>query len=194
VRLEVFMRAEKLAAALVVFSLLGGGALAQQAELPTKIAFVYVQKVLTSTEEGKIRVKQLDEWARPRQEDLARLDKEISDLKGQIQARQGSGPDDVLIDLNKKLVAKQREFEDKQRIAKREADEKQQALLKELGGKMQEVLNQYADANRFTVIFVLNPNEVAYLAKSADITDTIITLYNEKYPVASQPAAATPTK
>ena len=42
-------------------------------------------------------------------------------------------------DLNRQLVAKQREFEDKQRDGKRDFDQRQQALLRELGGKLQNV-------------------------------------------------------
>lgn len=188
------MRSERLAVAVLAGLLVAGGALAQQAEPPTRIAFVYVQRALASTEEGKVRLTQLDQWARPRQEELVRLDKEIADLRGELATRQGGPADEALNDLNKKLVAKQREFEDKQRIAKRDFEERQQGILKEIGGKLQEIITQYADSNRYTAVFILNPNDLAYLAKTADITEIVIKLYNEKYPLAAAAPAATPTK
>ncbi len=184
------MRFEKLGVAVFAGVLLSAGGLAQQAESPTKIAFVYVQRALASTEEGKIRLKELDDWARPRQDELVRLDKELNDLKGEVATRQGGAPDNTLVELNRRLVAKQREFEDKQRIAKRDFEAKQQALLRELGGKLQEIITKYADANRYTAVFILNPNDLAYLAESANITETVVKLYNEKYPVAAQAPAA----
>ncbi len=178
--------------AVVTGALLAAGAWAQQpAPAPTssKIGFVYVQRALANSDEGKVRLKDLDSWARPKQEELGRLDKEINDLKGELITKQGAASDDALADLNRRLVAKQREFEDKQRVAKRDFEARQQALLKELGGKLQEIITKYADENRFTAVFIFNPDQLAYLANSADITDTVIKLYNQRYPVA---AAGTP--
>jgi outer membrane protein len=174
--------------------LLVGSGFAQQAEPPTKIAFVYVQKALASTEEGKVQLKELDDWARPRQEQLARLDKEVNDLKNQIVSKQGLAGDDALSELNRQLVAKQREFEDKQRDGKRDFDRKQQAVLRDLGGKLQQIITDYADKNHYTAVFIFKPDDLAYLANSADITDTIIKLYNEKYPLPAKASSPTPAK
>ncbi|HQT94857.1 MAG: hypothetical protein B7Z68_01580 [Acidobacteria bacterium 21-70-11] len=171
--------------------LLAGGAWAQQtAVAPAKIAFVYVQKALASTDEGKARLKDLDEWARPRQDELAKLDKEVNDLKSQIMSQQGVASDDAIAGLNRQLVTKRREFEDRQRSAKRDFEAKQQAILKDIGGKLQEVVTTYSEANHYTAVFIFNPDQLAYLAPSADITDTVIKLYNEHYPLAAKASAA----
>ncbi len=189
------MRSWKLVAPAVGAALVAVSGLAQQAEAPaTKIGFVYVQKAIASTEEGKSKLKALDDWARPRQEQLARLDKDINDLKNQILSKQGAASDDVLADLNRQLVAKQREFEDKQRDGKRDFEGRQQALLRDLGGKLQQVINDYAAQNKYTAVFIFKPDDLAYLADSADITDTVIKLYDQKYPVAEKPASAAPAK
>jgi outer membrane protein len=193
-RQEGLMSFEKLGVAVFAGVFLAGAGMAQQAEPPTKIAFVYVQKAIATCDEGKVRLKELDDWARPRQDELARLDKEINDLKGEIVTRQGGAGAEALGDLNRRLVAKQREFEDKQRLAKRDFEEKQQGLLRELGGKLQEIITKYADENRYTAVFILNPNDLAYLAPAADITNTVVKLYNEKYPLAATAPAATPAK
>lgn len=171
--------------------LLAGGAWAQQTEVaPAKIAFVYVQKALAGTDEGKARLKDLDEWARPRQDELAKLDKEVNDLKGQIMSKQGVASDEAIAELNRQLVAKQREFEDRQRNAKRDFEAKQQAVLKDIGGKLQEVVTTYSEANHYTAVFIFNPDQLAYLAPSADITNTVIKLYNEHYPLGAKAPAA----
>ncbi len=185
----------RLVAAVLVGVSLGAAAWAQQPAEPgpTKIAFVYVQRALGSTDEGKVRLKELDDWARPRREELAKLDKEINDIKGELVTKQGVASDDALADLNRRLVARQRELEDKQRIAQRDFDERRQSVLKDLGGKLQDVITKYADANRYTAVFIFNPEQLAYLANSADITETVIKLYNEKYPLVAK-AAATPAK
>lgn len=190
------MRVAKLLAVAVALSTLAVAAAAQQpaaAEAPpTKIGFVDVEKAVVSIEEGKARLKELDDWARPRRDELARLGKEINDLQAERASKQNVASEDAIAELNRRIVAKQREFEDRQRVAKRDFEERQTAVLKDLGEKLNTVVTRYADQNRYTAVFILKPNDVVYLANSADITDAIIRLYNERYPFV--PAGATPTK
>lgn len=174
--------------ATVAFSQRAAGQAPQGGAAPTKFAFVLVQRVLASSEEGKARLKELDTWAQPRQEELGKVEREINDLKGEMVTKQGVANDDSLGDLNRRLVAKQRELEDKQRIAKRDFDSRRQGLLKELGGKLQEVISKYAVDNQLAVVFIINPDQLAYLAPPVDITDTVIKLYNERYPLGATPA------
>ena len=189
----------RLGGAVLAGVLLASGSLAQQlapTQAPqagssqTKIAFVIVQRALASTDEGKARLKELDAWAGPRQDELGKLDKEINDLKGEMITKQGVASQDALAELNKRLVAKQREFEDKTRNVKRDFEAKRQGLLKELGDKLQEIISKYADENRLTAVFIFNPDQLAYMATSAYITDTVIKLYNERYPLSASASAA----
>jgi outer membrane protein len=190
----------RLGGAVLAGALLAASSLAQQPqaapqpEAPTKIAFVYVQKALATTDEGKIKLKELEDWAKPRQQELEKLDKELNDLKAELMSRQGVTNDDSVAELNRKVVSRQREFEDRQRIIKRDFDEKQQALLRDMGGRLQEIITKYADQNRYTAVFIFKPDDLAYLANSADITDTVIKLFNSRYPVAAKAPAAPPAK
>ncbi len=191
------MRVAHLVAVATAFVTLATAAAAQQpaapAEVgPSKIAFVDVEKAVVSIDEGKARLKELDDWARPRRDELARVGKEVNDLQTELASKRNVANEDALADLNRRIVAKQREFEDRQRIAKRDFEERQNAVLKDLGEKLNAVVTQYADQNRYTAVFILKPNEIVYLAHQADITDAIVKLYNERYPFVQ--AGAAPTK
>lgn len=183
------MVSKKLVGALVACVVVAGVAVAQQAE-PTRIGFVDVERAIYSIDEGKARLKELNDWARPRQEELEKLAREINDLQSEIVSKRGTVSDQALEELNKRLVGKQRQGEDRQRSAKREFEEKQNAVLKELGSKMQSLVSAHGEANGYAVIFLLKPNDVAYLAAPADLTDIVVKLYNEKFPLAAKPAAA----
>lgn len=165
------------------------------AEPPTKLGFVDVERAVASVDEGKARFKELQDWARPRQEELNRLSKEIESLQGELIAKRGTASEDALAELNRRLVARQREAEDKKREAQRQGELKQEVLLKGLGERLNDVITTYADQNRFTAVFILKPNDVAYLANSADITEAVIKIYNQKYPFAggAAPAGAAPS-
>lgn len=162
--------------------LLAGGQTFAQDAAQVKLGFVDVEKAIFTIDEGKARLKTLQDWATPVQEELATLSREISGLQAEMASKQGVANDAALGELNRRLVDKQRVFEDKQRRGKRDFDERQEAILKDLGGKLNDVITKYADENRFTAVFILKPNDLVYLAHTADITDTVIKLFNERYP------------
>jgi Skp family chaperone for outer membrane proteins len=45
------------------------------------------------------------------------------------------------------------------------------------------VASEFAAANGFDAVFVLNAQPLVYLAESSDITDRVIKIYDERYPV-----------
>jgi outer membrane protein len=157
------------------------GQLAAQ-ETPLGVAFVDVQRALLTVEEGKAKRKELQDWAAPRQQELQRLDQEIQSLHQELLSKQGSATPEGLSDLNRKLTAKKREFEDKQRQYSRELEEKQNQVLKALGEKLEKLVAEYATSKKLAAVFILQPDLVAFVANSADITDAVIKLYNERYP------------
>ncbi|MFI5142780.1 MAG: OmpH family outer membrane protein [Thermoanaerobaculales bacterium] len=193
------MSFRKLLLALAATLFLVGAANAQQAapaqeNPPVKLGFVDVERALASTDEGKVQLKALDEWARPRRDEINQLGQAVNDLQRELMTKQGSASEDVLSALNRQFIAKKRELEDKQRDAKRDFDLKQTTVLKELGGKLQQVIAKFADANRYTAVFILKADDLAYLAKTAELTETVVKLYNESYPVASKAPTAAPSK
>jgi outer membrane protein len=165
-----------------------------QATSPVKIAFVNVERAIASTNEGRVKLRALDDWARPRQDEINQLAKELTDLQQAIMVRQATATQDELSDMNRKYITKKRQLEDKQRDAKADFNQRQTALLKDLGGKLQEVINNYAQKNQYTAVFILKSDDLAYLANDADITDIIVKLYNEAYPIAAPAPTATPSK
>ncbi|MFH1175853.1 MAG: OmpH family outer membrane protein [Acidobacteriota bacterium] len=177
-------------AAVFLCGLVLAGAAAAQAPVATagKFVFVDVERAVVLIDEGKARLQELEEWARPRQEELAKLNGDVTNLGNELNAKRGTIPDDQLADLNRRLVARQREFEDKQRIGKREFEERQNGVLRELGRKLNDVITKYAEDSQFAVVFILKPNDVVYLARENDITDTVIKLYNETHPFATKAA------
>jgi outer membrane protein len=169
-----------LAFATTLFLASAGSVVAQEAA--SKIGFVEVERAVFVCDEGKARLKELETWAKPRQEELTKLGKEINDLGAEINAKRGVTSDEALAEMNRQLVARQRDAEDKQRVAKREFEKRQDQVLKDLGSKLQEIVGTYARENGYTAIFILKPNDLVFLAPGADITDTVIKLYSQKYP------------
>jgi len=167
--------------AVALWALAVAGSVAAQ-EAANKVAFVDVQRALLTIEEGKAKRKELQDWAAPRQQELQRLDQEIQAMQQELAGKQQSASPEQLAELNRKLTAKRREFEDKQRQYSRELEEQQNKVLKELGEKLEKLLAEYATSQKLAAVFILQPDLVAFVANSADITDTLVKLYNERYP------------
>ena len=172
------------------FLMLSGAlAMAQQAAAPTKIAFVDVEKAVFEIGEGQARFKELQAWAKPRNEELQKLGEEIQRLQQEIQSKRGVANDANLQELNRQLVARQREFEDRQRNAKRDYEQKQSVVLKEIGDKMNKIVSTLAQKDGYTAVFILKPNDVIYLAPASDVTEQVVKIYNDTYPVAAAKSA-----
>jgi Skp family chaperone for outer membrane proteins len=45
------------------------------------------------------------------------------------------------------------------------------------------IASEYAAANGFDAVFVLNAQPLVYVADSVNITDAVIKLYDERYPI-----------
>jgi outer membrane protein len=162
---------------------------AQAPEAASKIGFVEVERAVLVCDEGKARLKDLEAWAKPLQDELGKLNREINDLGNDMNSKRGVASDEALAEMNRQLVAKQRALEDKQRVAKRQFEGRQDDVLKDLGGKLQEIVGTYAKENGYTAIFILKANELVFLAPGADITNIVIKLYNQKYPFPSGSSA-----
>lgn len=155
-------------------------------EAGSKVAFVDVQKALLAVDEGKAKRQELLDWAAPRQKELQQLEQEIQNLQQELLSKQASAAPEQLSELNRQLTAKKRQFEDKQRQYTRELEEKQNQVLKSLGEKMEKLLAEYAESQKLSAVFILQQQLVAYVANSADITDTLVQLYNQRYPYPPQ--------
>lgn len=182
------MKFGRLLSLVAVVGLIAGAAGAQSTE-SSRIGFVDVERAIVAIEEGKAKLGELEAWARPRQEELQKLGKELNDLQNELVSKRGVASSEALEQLQQRLVARQRQFEDRQRIAKRDFEERQDVMLSELGAKMQQVIQSHAEKSGFAAVFLLKPNDVAYLAPSADLTEIVVKLYNEKFPFKA-PAAA----
>jgi outer membrane protein len=171
---------KNMTAAVVAASvLLGFSSASAQVANPSKIAFINYEKAIVNIAEGKAKLEALQEWLKPWQQRLQKATQEVADLQARVN---NTTDENTLAQLTQELKTKQRGLEDMQRTGKREFEEKRADILKEVGEKLNQVIKGYADANEYTAVMILRPNDVVYLASSADITDSIIKLYDLKHP------------
>lgn len=148
-----------------------------------KIGFVDAERAVASVAEGKAKLKDLEAWAQPQRERLQALQQEAVKLQQEFNSKRGVATPDAMKELESKARAAARSFEDAKRAYDRDLDAKQNEFLSNVAVKVGTVSSDYGKANDFDAIFVLKAQPLIYIADSADLTDTIIRLYDERFPV-----------
>jgi outer membrane protein len=180
------------------------GARAQTAAAaPVKIAVINMRNSIVATAEGKQAQAQLQSQFAPKQADLQNMQKQIEDL----QRRMAEGARTLSDEEKGKM---QRQGELLSRRLQRNSDDLNEELnaaqgevVDGIGRKLIDVLDRYARENGFTVVLDTSAqgSPVVYGSAGSDITQDIVRLYDQAYPVkgaaaapAAKPATPAPAK
>jgi outer membrane protein len=165
------------------------------AAAPAKIAVMNVRNAIVATAEGKLAQAQLQSQFAPKQNELQNTQKQIEDLQTKLNA----GSRTLSTDEQSKM---QRDGEMLSRRLQRGNDDlneelqaAQAEIVDTIGRKMLDVLDRYARENGFTVVLDTSAQgtSVVYGSSQADITQEIVRLYDQAYPLkGGAPAASAP--
>jgi outer membrane protein len=174
----------------------------------TKVGVINLQEAISSTAEGKQAVAELQTQFVPRQQELASLNKQISDLQQRLDAGPTLSEEEQArlsaqgTRLSQRLERKNTEFQEDFSAAQTEA-------VNSIGRKMLDVVKRYAQDRNYALILDSSVQNSSVLAssKNIDITQAIVRLYDQAYPVkgagtapdakpasAPKPAAPSPPK
>ncbi len=147
-----------------------------------KVGWVEVEKVLNKVQEGRLKLRELEEWAKPRRENLQKMREHVTELHQKLAKERGVASEDALEKLQKQTVDAGRRLEDATREFKRDFEKKQNELLAGVAQKMRRVIEDYAKANGYDAVLIFKPRTIIYLSDTADLTDTIIKEYDQRFP------------
>jgi outer membrane protein len=165
---------------------------------PSKVGVLNMEVAITSTEEGKQAANELTAKFAPRQTELQNIQKQIQDITTRLQTNSNTLSDDEKYRLSRESDSLSRNLQRKQQEARDDYQEAQQDLINSLGRKLVTVVDKYSRENGFAVIFDNSSQQtpVIYAASAVDVTQDIIKLYDQNYPVksAAKPAAPATAK
>jgi len=179
----------RLAALALAASLAGPAVWAQSggaaAPTVTKVGVINVQVAITSTSEGKQAAAELQSQFAPRQSDLDGLRRQIEDIQTRLRTGASTLSDDEKARLSREGDQLSRQFQRKQQDSQDDFNEAQREVVDRIGRKMIDVLDKYSKENGYVVIFDTSAQNtpVVYAANQIDVTQEIIRLYDQNYPV-----------
>ncbi len=158
----------------------------------TKVGVINVQAAIASTAEGKQAAAELQSQFAPRTTELQNLQKQIEDLRNRLQTGQSTLSDEEKARLSREGDQLTRGFQRKQQEFQDDTNDAQQDVVNRIGRKLVEVLNKYSKDNGYSVVLDDSSQQtpVLFAANQIDITQDIIRLYDQDYPVKAATAAA----
>jgi outer membrane protein len=168
---------------------------ASSAAAPSKIAVINIRNAIVATAEGKVAQAQLQSQFAPKQNELQGLQKKIEDLQRKMTdgARTLSDAEQAKLQRDGEMLSRrlQRGNDD----LNEELNAAQGEIVDGIGRKMLEVLDRYARENGYTAVLDTSAqgSPVVYGSSQSDITQEIVRLYDQAYPVKSSSSAAPAT-
>ncbi|HYL34406.1 MAG TPA: OmpH family outer membrane protein [Bryobacteraceae bacterium] len=160
---------------LILAAIAGAGIASAQ----LKIAIVNSQKAILDTEEIKKAQKDLEAKYKPRQDQMAKLEKELQDIQAQLQSGKLNQLGEQ--ELTAQGQKKQRELQRVQQDLQEDVDRERNDVLVRAGTRMQEVLGKLAAEKGLDL--VLDSASTHYFRPTLDLTNDAVAAYNKAYPV-----------
>jgi outer membrane protein len=162
-----------------------GQAGAAPAGTPMKVGVMNVQVAITSTAEGKQAAAELQSQFTPRQTDLQNMQKQIDEVRNRLQTGQTTLSDDEKARLAREGDQLTRNLQRKQQESQDDFNDAQQDVVNRIGRKLVEILDGYSKQNGLALVLDTSAQQtpVIYASNEIDITQEIIRLYDQKYPV-----------
>ena len=161
-----------------------------------KVAVISLQEAIAGTAEGKQAAQQLTAQFAPRLTELQNIQKQITDIQQRLQAGANTLSAEEQARLQRQGSELQRRGQREEQDLTEDRNEASQEVVNHIGQRMMPILTKYAKQNSYGVVFDNSAQNtpVVYFADQTDITQQIVKLYDDAYPVkpATPPAAAHP--
>jgi outer membrane protein len=165
---------------------------ASAAAAPSKIAVINIRNAIVATAEGKVAQAQLQSQFAPKQNELQGLQKQIEDLQRKMTDGARTLSDDEKAKMQREGELLSRRLQRGNDDLNEELNAAQGEIVDGIGRKMLEVLDRYSRENDYTAVLDTSAqgSPVVYGSSQSDITQEIVRLYDQAYPIKGGSAAA----
>ena len=163
---------------------------------PGKIGIISFRQAIVNTAEGKQAQAELQSQFAPRQTELENLRKQIEEAQKRLNDGARTLSDEEKVRIARQIDQWTRLGQRKQQELQEDVEAAQDEVLQRIGGKMLDVIDRYARENGYTLIVDVSAQSstVLFFAPAINITQDIIRLYDQAYPLkpGAQPAQPQP--
>jgi len=159
-----------------------------------KVGVINIRQAIVSTAEGKVASAELQSQFASRQTELEAMNKQINDLRQRLATCEGKCSQEEIARLTTQGQRMAQQLERKQTEYQDDVNAAQGDVVDRIGRKMVDVLDRYARENGYAVVLDSSSQNtpILYASNQIDVTQDIIRLYDQNYPVKA--GAATPSR
>lgn len=169
--------------------------LASVAWADLKLGYVDLQKALGEVSEGQVAKSKLKAEIDKKKGEFETEQRKLRE-DGMVLDRQASAmSEEVRVEKMKELQGRLMQISEKGQKLQVEFVEKERIELKKIFDRMDPIVASIAEREGLAMVFEKTDSGLVYAPKHMDITNELVRLYNEKYPVkgmAPKAPAATP--
>ncbi len=143
-----------------------------------KMAVVDLNRAMNEVEEGKAAVAKLEKRFNQRREELAKKEKEIQDLRADLDLKSAVLTEEARKDRATEIQEKSIALQQAQFEAEQEMNGLRNQMQSELADKLQAVVAELAKKHGYTVVL---EKAVTWYSELPDMTDELIQAYNAKH-------------
>jgi outer membrane protein len=150
-----------------------------------KIGVINVRQAIVTTAEGKQASNELQTQFAPRQNELEGMNKQINDLRNRLNAGANTLSDEEKVRLTQQGQRLTQQLDRKNNELNEDVQAAQADVVDRIGRKMMDVLDRYARENGLVAVFDSSAQNspILFASTNIDITQEIIKLYDQAYPV-----------
>ncbi len=161
---------------------------------PAKLAWMDLQQVVFSCDEGKARFADVQKFVDEKNKENDNLRNELDKMKNQLSVQGSKLTDEALADLQAQIDEKDTYLQRFRQDTEKEIENRRMRVTNYLGKRLQAVLDKIAKEKGVSAILFFNSNRDAWVDPSLNLSEEIVKAYNQMYPVAAAkaPAATAP--
>lgn len=161
-----------------------------------KVGIIDIQQAIIGTNEGARDFDALQKKFEPKRTELAGLNTEIESLKKQLNTQGDKLNEQARANLVQSIQDKQKTLQRQAEDAQTDYQHQQNEIAQRILQKMAPVIDQYAKANGYGLLFdSSNPwpqGPLLWATAGVDLTKSIVDAYNAQSGIAPPPAAPKP--
>ncbi|MGC1491901.1 MAG: OmpH family outer membrane protein, partial [Candidatus Acidiferrum sp.] len=172
----------------IALGVCSGGAAAQDPatsgkQAGSKVAAINMRAAIENTAEGKQAAAELETQFMARRKELEDLNKQINDIQQKLNASAGIVSDEEKERLTLEGQRLSRQLERRQNEYQEDLNDAQNEAISRISGKIAQVVQKYAPSNGYAAVLDDSSQTTPVMYASTDITETIVKLYDQAYPV-----------
>jgi len=166
------------------------------ASVAGKVGVINVRAAIGNTAEGKQASAELQSKYAPRQTEIENLTKQITDLQQRLDACRGKCSAEEEDRLTKQGQRLTQQLDRKRNEFQEDVNVEQSDIIDRIGRKMVDVLERYSRENGYAVVLDTSAQNtpIMYASNQIDVTQDIIRLYDQAYPVKAGATTSTPAR